>query len=315
MLYCYDSNIQLVGTFESQVEASKQTQIPRTSIQYSLYNNQPLQNGFLFTDYEISKPEPYAKVLLLDIETSPLQAYVWQRWKQNIHSEQMISEWFMISWSAKWLYKPDTLSDVLTPDEAINEDDSRIIESLWKLLDEASIIIAHNGDRFDIPKINSRFIFHGLVPPSPYRSIDTCNVAKKHFGFSSNKLDELCKHFGMGQKINTSFSLWSDCLKGDQKALKEMETYNRKDVVLLEELYVKLRPWIRSHPNIGIYMDGNKQRCCNCGSDKLIKNGYYYTNVAKYQALRCKDCGAPARDRTNLLTKAEKEKLKVPTAR
>lgn len=90
---------------------------------------------------EISMPN----ILILDIETSPLKAYVWRLWKQDIYLDQLISDWFCISWAAKWLNHPETMSDVLTPDEIKNEDDSRIMKGLWNLLNDADIVIAHNG--------------------------------------------------------------------------------------------------------------------------------------------------------------------------
>ena len=75
------------------------------------------------------------RILIFDIETSPLKAYVWRRWKQNIHLDQTLSEWFMISWAAKWLDEPEVMGEVLTPEEILKEDDSRITLSVWKLVD------------------------------------------------------------------------------------------------------------------------------------------------------------------------------------
>lgn len=119
--------------------------------------------------YKADKPAGQLKILIFDIETSPLKAYVWSRWKQNIYLDQTISEWFMICWSAKWLGEDKVISDCLTPEEILKEDDGRIIKRLWGLLDECDIVVAHNGLAFDVPKMNSRFILHGLPPTSPYK--------------------------------------------------------------------------------------------------------------------------------------------------
>lgn len=243
------------------------------------------------------------KILIFDIETSPMKAYVWSRWKQNIHLEQTIAEWFCISWSAKWLYANDTMSDVLTPQEILHEDDSRIMKKLWELIDEADIIIAHNGIDFDIPKINSRFLLLGFPPPSTYQVIDTKRVAAKQFGFSSNKLDALAGYFGIEHKMDTDFELWAKCLAGDEEALHYMQIYNIKDVDILEEVYLKLRPWIKNHPNVAAYLGSKEPICSNCGSHHLTPiDKYYYTQTAKYQLYRCK-CGALSRGRNNLLPK------------
>ena len=236
-------------------------------------------------------------ILVLDIETSPIRAYVWRLWKQDIYIDQIISEWFMISWSAKWLGANNTYSDVLTSEEIIKEDDSRIIKGLWNLLNDAEIVIAHNGDSFDLPKIRSRFAMHGLPPTTFYHQIDTKKIAAKEFGFSSNKLDALAKNFGIGQKIHTEFELWSECMKGNPEALENMRVYNVHDVEILEKVYLKLRPYIKNHPNVTLYSDGNPNRCPSCGGEHLYKEDFYYTSVGKFQVFRCQDCGALSRSR------------------
>lgn len=234
------------------------------------------------------------KILLFDIETAPLQGYMWSLWKQNIGLNQIISEWYMLCWSAKWLYSDKVFSGKLNKEELLNQDDKRICSELWSLLDEAELVIAHNGDRFDIPKINTRFIMHNLKRPSPYRTIDTLTVARKQFGFSSNKLDALAGYFGFEHKISTDFTLWDRCVKGDVEAMDYMARYCDRDVLLLEEVYLKLRNWIPNHPNIGLYFDTKEHICPNCGSTDLTEGKPYYTTVGRYQTFRCK-CGAISR--------------------
>ena len=107
-------------------------------------------------------------ILILDVETAPLRGFIWQLWKQNVNIDQIISEWFMLTWSAKWLHNPNIMSAKLTPEEALEENDKRIITELWNVLNDADIVIAHNGDQFDIPKIKTRFLLHGLPPTTFY---------------------------------------------------------------------------------------------------------------------------------------------------
>lgn len=260
-------------------------------------------------DLQTSK-DKQPKILIFDIETSPMASYTWGRWKQNVSLDQTISEWFMLSWSAKWLNNPNMMSDALTPEEASREDDARITRSIWHLLNEADIIIAHNGVKFDTPKLNSRFIIHGLVPPTPYRQIDTLTVARKEFGFSSNKLDALAGYFGIEHKSDTNFNLWKRCLAGEQEALDYMEAYNMKDVEILEEVYLKLRPWIKNHPNISLYLENEDETCPHCGSTNLADTGTFsYTNVSKFSNVRCLDCGGMARRRTSDYPKEKRKSL------
>lgn len=247
---------------------------------------------------DIVRADKLPKILIFDIETSPLKAYVWNTWRTNVYHEQLISDWFCLAWSAKWLYSSEILGDVVTPEEVMKEDDKRIMTSLWELINEADIVVAHNGNKFDVPRINTRFILNGLSPTKPYFSIDTCYIAKRQFDFTSNSLNALASYFGIEYKLDTDFNLWKRCLEGDKEALDYMLTYNKKDVAILEEVYLKLRPWIKNHPNMG-NLGGMQDICSNCGSSNitLLDQQYYYTNVGKYNLYRCNNCGAISRSR------------------
>lgn len=252
------------------------------------------------------------KVLLFDIETAPILGAVWGLWNNNIALNQIRHDWHVISWSAKWL--DDKPSQIMYQDQrsAKNvEDDSLILKSLWKLLDDADVVITHNGKNFDAKKVNARFIYHGMKPPSSYKHIDTCAIAKKKFGFTSNKLAYLSsilntKYKKQEHRQYPGFELWRACVfENDIKAWKEMQKYNMYDVLALEELYKKLAPWDKSVNFSIFHLDGK----CDCGSKELKKNGVYYTNIGKYQRYRCISCGAEYKDRVNLLTKEEKTKI------
>ena len=248
------------------------------------------------TDQE---PFVFPKILLFDIETSLMEVYVWGLYKQRIPHTNIVKDrngkeksWFVLSWAAKWLYDSDILHDVCSCDEARDRDDSRILKSIWKLLDEADIVIGHNGDRFDIRKLNARFLDNGMEPPSPFKTIDTLKVARRHFAFISYKQDYLTKHFKLEQKLKTEFQLWVDCMNGDQKRLEEMAEYNRHDVMGLEEVYLKIRPYIKSHPNLGVLLD--RDVCTHCGSERLDEiNAVYFTSAFQYPVFRCMDCKTP----------------------
>lgn len=245
------------------------------------------------------------KVLFLDIETSPMLAYVWSLWgDQNIGINQIQKDWFILSWAAKWLGESKVM--YMDQRQALNpEDDGKILKHMWKLLDEADIIVTQNGKKFDAKKLNARFILNGYKPPSSYKHIDTYVIAKKHFGFSSNKLEYLSKNLGLKHKKLTErkfsgFELWKECLSGNLKAWKEMEKYNKLDVLALEELYNKLLPWDKGI-NYNLYSD-SLEPVCTCGSKSFKKNGYSYTASGKHQRYYCKVCGSETRDKKNLLS-------------
>lgn len=238
-----------------------------------------------------------ARILTLDIETSPIMAKVWSLWKQNVSLNQIEDDWYIMSYSAKWLDEPEVMYEDCRTD--IGADDL-LLESLWELLDEADIVVAHNGDRFDIPKINARFILNGFMPPSPYKTIDTVKVAKRSFAFTSNKLAYLTDKLTEDKKLDhakfAGMELWNECMKGNMEAWDEMEAYNKMDVISLEELYLKLRPWMPNHPNVNTMedkevVDEDSVWCPKCGSHHLQKRGKYHTNKGVYQRYQCVSCG------------------------
>ncbi len=255
------------------------------------------------------------KILIFDLETAPAEVYVFFLGKQRINPANVKKDWSILSWSAKWLFDSEIMSERVTTDEAMNREDERILYGLWNLIDEADIIIAHNCVGFDAKKMNARFILNGFNPPMSYQIVDTLTASRKHFGHMSHKLDYLNRLFDISRKIETSRGLWDRCVTGDEDALIEMETYNRGDVVALEELYIILRPWIKSHPNMGLYIDSVGNVCGNCGSGNLDWNGFYYTPAGRFQAYRCISCGAVGRSRYSDLTQEERKELTVSVAR
>lgn len=259
------------------------------------------------------------KVLIFDIETAPMLAYVWGLWDNNVGLDQVYSDWHVLSWSAKWL--GDSPNKTMYMDQRKSKDmsdDKPILQEIWKLLDEADIVITQNGKAFDHKKLNARFVFHKMKPPSSYKHIDTLEIAKRHFAFPSNKLaymtDKLNKKY---KKLKPSkfpgFSMWKECLKGNLAAWKEMEKYNKYDVLSLEELYYNLIPWDNTI-DFSLYND-DVIRICSCGSRDFHKNGYAYTSTGKYQRYSCAKCGSESRDKVNLFSKEKRKSLRAKTNR
>lgn len=258
-------------------------------------------------NFDITRKSP--RILLFDTENSAILGFVWGLYDQNLSYDRVVQDWHSLCWSAKWLFDSEVIFDVLTPKEAKNHDDKRITESMWNLVNQADILVAHNALGFDIKKLNTRFIKHGLNPPKPYQVVDTLQVARNNFALTSNKLDDLCEFFGFPRKIKTDFELWKRCFYGDAEALTEMSNYNKNDSIILEEVYLKLRPWIKNHPNYNLWSVDNVSVCPNCGGE--IEFGKdYYTPLNRYDGWRCKDCGAVGRSKKNNLDK-EKSKLIV----
>jgi hypothetical protein len=255
------------------------------------------------------------KILIFDIETAPMEVYVWHLWKNTVTPQMVIKDRSMLSWSAKWLFEDKIMGEKVTPVEAVNRTDESILSSLWNLLNEADMVIAHNGNQFDVKISNARFAVAGLLPPMPYKSIDTMLHARKVFGFPSYKLDCLNAYFGLDLKMDhEGMDLWKSCVSGDGAALSTMLKYNKRDVAILEELYLKIRPWMKGHPNIGLYIDTDEAVCTNCGNEDLSWGGNYYTPAGRYRSFRCESCGAIGRSRTSDLDKETRARLLLSVA-
>lgn len=189
---------------------------------------------------------------------------------------------------------------------------------LWHLLDEADVVLTQNGRSFDEKVANARFIIKGLPPPSPFKHIDTRLLAKKRFRFTSTKLEYMANALGVSCKKQQhkqfpGMELWTECLKGNPEAWEEMRKYNTADVLALEGVYEKLKPW-----GVGVDLNpffGDIVYRCQCGSNDFIKRGFEYSRTGKFRRFVCKACGAwhlaSGKD-NNFMSGAKRASLKTP---
>lgn len=225
------------------------------------------------------------KILLLDIETSPNLAYVWGIWEQNISLNQMVTSSSTLCWAAKWHGDKKVQFD-----STYKSGMKKMLKGVHALLDEADVVVHYNGKKFDIPTLNKEFLLNDMSPPAPYKQIDMLQVSRGGFRFQSNKLDYVAKQLGIGQKTShEGFQLWVDCMANKRDAWKRMEEYNKNDVVLLEDVYNRMLPWIKNHPNKNLY--DSTEACHRCGSEDLQRRGVARTIGVTYQRYQCNDCG------------------------
>lgn len=241
----------------------------------------------------IKDPNYGKKILLFDIETAPnLGAYFELYREGNI--VWVFRDWFILSIAYKYLGEKQTQVMTLPDFPGYKKDkinDEKLVSAIWKLFDQAEVLIAHNGDQFDIKKCNARFLKHGLSRPSPYYSIDTKKLAKKYFKFDSNKLDDLAKYLGVGSKLRVESGVWKGCIEGDMAEWRKMKAYNKQDVDLLEKVYLKLRGWHKGGPNMNLVF-GTAFNCPQCAGTHTRKNGYANREGGIYQKHDCLNCGA-----------------------
>jgi predicted RNA-binding Zn-ribbon protein involved in translation (DUF1610 family) len=243
-----------------------------------------------------------ARIAVLDIETSPILAYVWSLWKQNVGLNQIHTDWSILSFSYKWLGEKRVIHHSTGgrgPSKV--RDDGGLMKLLWKVLDEADIIVAQNGVAFDVKKINARFIELEMPPPAPFKVVDTMLEARRIARFSSNRLAWLSEILTDTPKSEhkrfPGFELWTECLADNPEAWKEMRKYNDIDIRATEKVYLRLRPYIIGHPNVAAYDDSTDVRCPKCGSAVMQSRGVALTQSGEYKRYQCKSCGGWARGR------------------
>lgn len=233
------------------------------------------------------------KILVLDIETSPNLVWVWGLFNQFIALNQIVQPTFVMTWAARWHGQKTVHFRKYT--------DEDFLTKIWEMLDEADAVVHWHGKRFDIPHLNREFVEKELVPPSNYFEIDLYQTVKQRFRFTSNKLAYVAQKLLGNTKLDTGgFGLWTACLDGQAWAWAKMRQYNIQDVVVTDQLYTKLKGWIKNHPNHGLYVeDQDNPICRNCGSDDIKNNGPENdtTGLFAYQRLKCLECGANLRGR------------------
>lgn len=243
------------------------------------------------------------KILYVDIETAPNTAFVWGLWEQNVSHDQLQESSYILCWSAKWHGKPRIHF-------ASGEKKSRleVLQPIHELLNQADIVVHFNGKKFDIPILNREFIKHGLTPPSPYRQIDLLQVVRRNFRFESNKLAYVTEALGLqGKMHHEGFQLWVRCMRGDRQAWKKMGEYNRNDVVIMEPLYERLRPWIVGHPN----MQTLGLACPKCESKNVQRRGVQVAISQTYVRLHCQACGSWFRSSKVLVRDTEERGVNI----
>lgn len=231
-----------------------------------------------------------ARVLSLDLETSPIVAHVWGLRDQFVGINQIVQDPEIIGVGWRW-DKPAKYASTWADGGR-----SGMLQLAHQLLDEADVVVHYNGDRFDIPWLNGEFAREGLTPPSPFKNIDLYKVARKNFRFPSYKLQYVSTALGLSGKLDTGgHELWVKCINGDEKARRKMATYCKRDVNLLPDLLEKLRPWLPATVNFALY-NGEEIACQKCGGTDLESRGTAYTATRAYGQYRCRSCGGWTRD-------------------
>jgi DNA polymerase elongation subunit (family B) len=231
------------------------------------------------------------RILLYDIETSLQPVAVFQLAGNDwIDPSSILAERHLISVCWKWYGNAKVHSVSLLDDPkrfaADPHDDRHVAEVFHKVLQEADVLVGHNSDSFDLRYLKTRMLVHGLPALAPMSTLDTYKVAKKHFMLNSNKLDYIARLLKIGKKMDTPKGLWMDVLRGSRKAVSTMVKYNRHDVILLEKVFSRLRPYMDNHINRELF---SKEGCPRCGSSKIQSRGYHRAISRVYRRFQCQN--------------------------
>lgn len=243
------------------------------------------------------------RILALDLETTPNLAHVWGLWQQNVGLSQLFDVTEVFCFGARWLGEDEThIFSTHRDTKAV------MLQKAWDLLDEADAVMGWNSKNFDVKHLNREFLLAGMTPPSPFVNLDLMQDVKSKFRFVSNKLDHVSQQL-LGQKKvkHEGHELWVKCMAGEEQAWLDMYEYQRQDVDLLIDLYHKLLPWLKSHPNAALY-NGQTDSCVRCGSTDLLRSvRNAYTTVSVFPMYVCETCGTHQRGAKSLSTSAQRK--------
>lgn len=233
---------------------------------------------------------PRFNTLIIDIETRPNLAYIWEVWNYNTPPEHILDEKEVISFAAKWLDDDDIMFH-----SVFHDGKAEMVEAAWHLLDSADVVIGYNSKGFDVKHLNLEFARLGYPPPSTFRQVDLLQTVRREFKFVSNRLQHVADKLGIGRKKeHEGFALWRKTMQGDPDAWERMKAYNVQDVRLTEQLYLRVLPWITNHPSHAAL--SGERVCTNCGYGRLKPDGWHYTSTGAFHRFRCLRCGKSLRD-------------------
>lgn len=238
--------------------------------------------------------EPKARILIHDIETSANQGlYFGPAWNVNI--AKVVESSFVLGFAYKFLNERKVYSCYIWDFPRYKKEprnDIEVVKKWRELVLNVDIIVGHNSDQFDNKVMMGRLIVHNLPPVPMPQSVDTKKAVKRVARFDSNKLDDLGELFGIGRKLHTDINLWWECMQGDTKAQRRMVKYNKQDVKLTEQLYLRELPYMAAHPTVS-NIEGRPTSCPRCGVEGfLMAQGVRYTKTGQYRRFQCKSCGS-----------------------
>lgn len=123
--------------------------------------------------------------------------------------------------------------------------DKRITQTLVDALSQFDVITTYYGEGFDLPFIRSRAMYHNIPFPGygSIISIDLWKIVRVKLRLHSNRLDVVSEFLGVNSKTKLDPATWVKAVFGDTKAVAEIVEHNKQDVITLEKVYNKMKPY------------------------------------------------------------------------
>ena len=233
------------------------------------------------------------KILIYDIETTRVKAWVWWSGKQFVSGDSLIDEPKIITIAYKWLGEDDIT--VLTWDE--KSSDKQLLEKFLKVYNSADMVIGQNNDRFDNRWVNARAMKYGLDVNTFVRSFDIMRETKRLFRLPSYSMKYITNYLGIQTKLeHEGIKMWEKIQTGTPEEQKEylqkMVEYNRQDIVATEDMYLTLRKYMGHKTHFGVLNGQERFTCPNCGGKNVSLDKTTVTPAGTVQRImKCNDDG------------------------
>ncbi len=233
------------------------------------------------------------RIISFDLEVSPALGYFYPpTWETGILKVMERQKLMSFAWQVVGEKKIQAMNMSQMSGYKKNPRDDRLLAiELHKVMSSADILLGQNSDQFDVKMANYFFIMNDLEPIPPTKYIDTKKIAKRYFRFANNTLDNLGEELGFGGKTEVKHSdIWTNCfLQGDKKAWKMMDIYCKNDVEKTTNIYLKMRPFMHSHPSLS-RISGEWNSCPRCGGYNHRIKAYRTTTTSRYRQYQCLEC-------------------------
>jgi len=233
------------------------------------------------------------RVLIYDIETARVEARLWWAGKQYVNGNQITSDPSIITIAWKWV--GENKVNYLKWDK--NKIDKKLVTKFLKIYNKADMVIGYNNDRFDNKWINTRALKYGLEVNTFVKSFDIMKQSKRLFRLPSYSMNYLAKFLGVQTKLqHTGLAMWDAIQYGKKKeakkAMKLMVKYNIQDIIVTEQVYLKVRKYMKSPIHLGVVAGESKTSCPVCGGTHSKLHHTTVTAAGTIQhIMKCKNDG------------------------